>query len=132
METSNPPEPKMPPLIRGIITHRYPSYAIFEDGKIYSATRCKFMTPYKKGMIIRVEMKERVGDKLEKRYQKVHDLVTFCFLPEPFPGATLMHLDCDVTNNAVSNLAWIKPIPQPVISIKPEHPPRKRQKIAAD
>jgi hypothetical protein len=41
------------------------------------------------------------------RMYKVHRLVCEAFAgPSPFPGAVVMHMDEDATNNAASNLRW--------------------------
>lgn len=79
----------------------YDYYYADEDGVIY--------TWYKTGIR---PMKPRKNNSgyfrviLDGKEKLVHRLVAITFLPNPENHATVDHIDCDKSNNSVSNLQW--------------------------
>lgn len=82
----------------------YINYIIYDDGRIYSKTRKKFMT-YKimKDGYVRMEMYK---DKKPKMFN-VHRMVAEIFIPNPDNKPFVNHKDGNKQNNCVDNLEWV-------------------------
>lgn len=91
----------------------YEDYLIFDDGRVWSKKRKKFLKPS-----IQTFVNEKTGHKylqarvqlwkhgIGKRYM-VHRLVAMAFLPNPENKPVVNHLDeFDTLNNSVQNLQW--------------------------
>lgn len=68
---------------------------------------------FKKGQILATKINDRgyVEVKLSKDgygvYKKVHRLVSEAFIENPLNKEEVNHIDCDKTNNNVTNLEWV-------------------------
>lgn len=82
----------------------YDNYIVYDDGKIYSKTRKKFMT-YKimKDGYARMEMYK---DHKPKMFN-VHRMVAEVFIPNPENKPFVNHKDGNKQNNTVDNLEWV-------------------------
>lgn len=82
----------------------YTNYLIYDDGRIYSKTRKKFMT-YKimKDGYVRMEMYK---DKKPRMFN-VHRMVAEVFIPNPENKPFVNHKDGNKQNNNVDNLEWV-------------------------
>ena len=78
-------------------------YQITDEGKVYSVRSQKFLKPRKDkdGYLLVNLYKDK------KQYtRKVHRLTAQAFLDNPDNKTEVNHIDCDRTNNNVSNLEW--------------------------
>ena len=81
----------------------YINYIIYDDGRIYSKTRRKFMTnKIMKDGYVRMEMYK---DKQPKMFN-VHRVVAEVFIPNPEKLPEINHKDENKQNNTVENLEW--------------------------
>ena len=82
----------------------YSNYIIYDDGRIYSKTRKKFMT-YKimKDGYVRMELYK---DKKPKMFN-VHRIVAEVFIPNPLNKPFVNHKDGNKQNNHIDNLEWV-------------------------
>ena len=84
----------------------FPGYYAFDDGRIYSEKRHKFLTPMpnSKGYL-------RVGLYRDGKqvFKAIHRLVAEAFVPndDPEHKDTIDHIDGDKTNNRADNLQWL-------------------------
>jgi len=85
----------------------YPNYLIYEDGRIFSKDRCKYLNPtITKNGYKRCSLHYK-GDILR---MSVHRLIATAYLPNPNNLEQVHHKDYDRINNHVSNLEWISNI----------------------
>lgn len=77
-----------------------PNYLITEDGKIYSKTSKKFLSPATNdnGYLV---------VSLEGKNKRVHRLVATEYIPNPENKPEVNHIDGDKKNNHVVNLEWV-------------------------
>lgn len=91
-------------------------YKISRDGRVLVAAGPKVTavrpTLYPDGLRVKLRGGARVGEFY------VHELVAEVFLPNPGKLTKVRHLDGNVRNNNVDNLAWYAP--EPVILSKEE------------
>lgn len=79
-------------------------YQVSEDGHVFSLRHQCFLKDYSNGFGYRkVNLYDRSG-KQHKEY--VHRIVAETFLPKPEGMNEVNHIDCNKSNNAVSNLEW--------------------------
>lgn len=91
-------------------------YKISRDGRVLVAAGPKVTavrpTLYPDGLRVKLRGGARVGE------YYVHELVAEVFLPNPGKLTKVRHLDGNVRNNNVDNLAWYAP--EPIILSKEE------------
>lgn len=79
-------------------------YRVYEDGNVesfkYTKPRMLKAYPNTKGYLL-VDLSKK------KRAVKVHRLVALAFLDNPLNKPQVNHIDCDITNNHVTNLQWV-------------------------
>jgi len=77
----------------------HPMYLIYEDGRVFSKKRRKFLKheKIKKGH-------HRV--RLDKKHLMVHRLVAINFIPNPKNYLFVCHKDSNPDNNCLENLRW--------------------------
>ena len=81
----------------------YTGYEIYDDGRVYSKTRKKFMTfKVMKDGYVRMEL---FKDHKPKIFN-VHRMVAEIFIPNPENKPFVNHIDGNKRNNCVSNLEW--------------------------
>lgn len=84
-----------------------PNYLIFDDGRVYSLYRNRFLKPRQtEDGYLQVRM--TVNSK--SRLFRIHRLVAEMFIPNPNNLETVNHKDEDKTNNCVNNLEWMSKI----------------------
>ena len=82
----------------------FPKYKIYPDGKVWSQTYNKFLTPVinEKGYYRYQLYKEN-----NKRYFSSHKLVAIHYIPNPDNLNEVDHIDRDKANNNIENLKWV-------------------------
>ena len=80
-----------------------PNYLIYDDGRIFSKKRKKFMKPSidKDGYL---SLLLYDGEKY-KRFS-IHRLIALHYIPNPENKQTVDHIDRNKTNNKIENLRW--------------------------
>lgn len=81
----------------------YENYIIFDDGKVYSKNRNKFLKPIKNRYGYLGIFLYKHGKQVHKF---IHRLVAQAFLPNPNNLPQVNHKDENPTNNCVENLEW--------------------------
>ena len=81
----------------------YPDYLIYDDGRIYSKNRDKFLIPQITHDGYHYVNLCKYG---KKKTFKVHRLVAIHYIPNPENKPQVDHIDRDKSNNHVSNLRW--------------------------
>ena len=74
-------------------------YFISENGDFYSTFSKKYIKPQK-------DHKGYLYVEIGRKKYKLHRLVAEYFIPNPNNFPQVNHIDCDKTNNCVSNLEW--------------------------
>lgn len=80
------------------------SYAVTEEGQVWSYKSNKFLKPVNAGYGYLVVCLRKDGKHTNKR---IHRLVAEAYLPNPEGKAEVNHKDEDKTNNCVANLEWV-------------------------
>ena len=87
-----------------IINNTETDYTIDTCGNVYSIKRNKYIKPIPdKNGYLRVNI--YVGKKMYTK--RVHRLVAIAFIENPLNLPVVNHIDCDISNNIVSNLEWV-------------------------
>lgn len=79
-------------------------YLIYEDGRIFSLIRNKYLNPSINASgyyVVSIYV-----DGVKKQF-KVHELVANSFIPNPNNKEAIHHIDGNKLNNSVSNLMWV-------------------------
>ena len=79
-------------------------YLIYEDGRIFSLIRNKYLNPSINASgyyVVSIYV-----DGIKKQF-KVHELVANSFIPNPNNKEAIHHIDGNKLNNSVSNLMWV-------------------------
>ncbi len=82
----------------------YPNYLIYEDGRVYSKKRKKFLKSRleKKGYYVVDLCKDG-----KKKLCKIHRLIALHYIPLVDGKDMVDHIDQNKTNNDISNLRWV-------------------------
>ena len=83
----------------------YPGYTLYEDGRVYSHKRNKFLKIYTTHPQLYPLVKLSNGVK-NHRYHKLHRLLASAFIPNPDNHPCVLHRDDDRTNHSLDNLYW--------------------------
>lgn len=80
-----------------------PNYLIYEDGRVFSLKRQKFLKPSldRYGYLKVVLFKNNI-----RHYLTVHRIVGIVFIPNPYNKEQINHKDGDKLNNHKDNLEW--------------------------
>lgn len=82
---------------------RFHNYEVYDDGRIYSNYRHKFLKP-SLTLFGYLEVCLFI-DRKPQRF-RIHQLVALCFIPNPNKLPMVNHIDGNKLNNNVSNLEW--------------------------
>lgn len=86
----------------------FEEYLIFNDGRVYSTKRNKFLSPRLSGRKTRQYYKVALYDGLGKpKNTFIHRLVAEHFIPNPENKPVVNHKDNNPLNNHVDNLEWV-------------------------
>ena len=82
----------------------YPNYLIYEDGRVFSKYRNKFM----KNQIgtngyLQIHVRNDNGSK----WFRIHRLIALYYIPNPYNYDTVDHIDSNIKNNDIKNLQWV-------------------------
>lgn len=78
----------------------HPDYYVSDSGRVWSSKRQKFLTPRKN------DKKGHLGFSMDSKYPYLHRILAKAFIENPENEPVVRHLDDDVTNNELENLAW--------------------------
>jgi hypothetical protein len=82
----------------------YPNYEVSSFGRVYSRKYKRIMSPSKKDDGGRMVKLRKRG--LKVKANAIHRLVAKAFIPNPENKPAVDHIDCNRSNNHVSNLQW--------------------------
>jgi hypothetical protein len=80
----------------------YPSYLIYDDGRVYSKYINIFLKPSFHHGYLCCNLRENG----KRKHFSIHRLVALVYIPNPDNLPEVDHIDGDHTNNHVSNLRW--------------------------
>lgn len=80
----------------------FEDYYIYDDGRVWSIKRNKFLKPYITNKYLKVSLLNEEG----RKDKTIHRLVAEAFIPNPNQYETINHIDENKMNNTVSNLEW--------------------------
>tara|TARA_R110000868_G_scaffold383798_1_gene651096 strand:+ start:170 stop:637 length:468 start_codon:yes stop_codon:yes gene_type:complete len=83
--------------------NNYPNYLIYEDGKVFSKIKNKFLKPYndKLGKYGYLNIKF-----YDNKHFKIHRLIAIHYIPNPNNYPIVDHIDRNSLNNNLNNLRW--------------------------
>ena len=82
----------------------FTNYLIYDDGRVYSKKRDKFLKPQVKKKGYRFfNLYNDTNDK----WFLIHRLVALHYIPNPENKPQVDHIDLNTSNNDVSNLRWV-------------------------
>jgi hypothetical protein len=81
----------------------FENYLINEDGEIYSKFKNKKLKSQKDK---NVYFKIRLYNEVERKTMFIHRLLALTFIPNPDNKPCVNHIDCNKSNNKLSNLEW--------------------------
>jgi len=82
----------------------YPNYLIYDDGRVYSKNKNRFLKPYldKDGYYMIGLYKN-----CKKKVFKIHRLIALHYIPLVDGKDVVDHIDQNKINNDISNLRWV-------------------------
>ncbi len=85
---------------------KYKNYLICEDGSVYNSITKRYCTQKTNEFGYKtVTVRESLDSKW--MWVRVHRLVAETYLPNPDSKREVNHIDCDKSNNNLSNLEWV-------------------------
>lgn len=84
----------------------FPTYLISNYGRVISTKNKRQLTPYS-NKLRREYAYISIQENKRRKNMLVHRLVAKAFIPNPLNKPCVNHLDCDTTNNEVTNLEWV-------------------------
>ena len=82
----------------------YPNYLIYEDGKVFSKYKNKFLNPSINSCgYYRIDLLENG----KRKTFKIHRLIAFHFISNPENKSEIDHINRDRTDNRIENLRWV-------------------------
>ena len=86
---------------------QFPDYVFYDDGRVYSLIRKKFMKVTKrKDGYLQIGLRMLVDGKMTKKHMLLHRLVAIAFIPNPRNVGYVNHIDGNKENCHVFNLEW--------------------------
>jgi hypothetical protein len=82
----------------------YHNYLIYDDGRVYSKNRNRFLKPHLNSTGYYMINLYKDG---KKKYCKIHRLVASHYIPLVDGKNMVDHIDRNKTNNDISNLRWV-------------------------
>jgi len=94
---------------QALIINGYPDYYITSHGRLYSTKQHRFIGhENKRTHYIQATLLSPKNDSRPKQNAYIHELVLHHFnSPKPSDEYECNHIDCDTTNNNISNLEWL-------------------------
>ena len=80
----------------------YSNYLIYDDGRVYSKNRKRFLIPCLRKNYLRVGL----SNSENRKWFLVHRLVALHYIPNPNNYPEVDHIDMDKSNNNLNNLQW--------------------------
>ena len=82
----------------------YPNYLIYNDGRVYSNNRKRFLIPQEiKDGYLRVGL----SNSENRKWFLIHRLVALHYIDNPNNKQYVDHIDRNTQNNDISNLRWV-------------------------
>ena len=89
------------------ILDQYPNYVIYDDGRVYSLIRKRFMKPSRrKDGYLQIGLRMLVDGKIIKKAMLLHRLIAMAFVPNPRNVGYVNHIDGNKENIHPLNLEW--------------------------
>lgn len=84
----------------------YPTYLIYEDGRVFSKLRNIFIKTY----ITNGYLNICLCNNNKRKHFKIHRLIALHYIPNPNNEKYIDHIDGNKLNNNIHNLRWVSQI----------------------